>query len=140
MTDRFRDNGACFVCGSGNSIGLNLAFRLDPENGRAWADVIFPAHFQGWEGVVHGGLLATVLDEAMIKAGQAKGIACVTAEITVRFIKPAATDQKYLVEGRIIEDKGKFIVAESEALDSSGTPVARASGKLFRVRARRPDA
>jgi uncharacterized protein (TIGR00369 family) len=139
MTDSFRDNGACFVCGSGNSVGLNLAFRLDPENDCARAEVIFPAHFQGWEGVVHGGLMATVLDEAMIKASQAKGIACVTAEITVRFIKPAATGQEYVVKGRIVEDKGKFIIAESEALDSSGTPVARASGKLFRVRASRLD-
>jgi uncharacterized protein (TIGR00369 family) len=139
MRGRFRDNGACFVCGNGNPAGLNLAFKLDQENGRARADVIFPARFQGWEGVVHGGLLATVLDEAMIKAGQAKEIACVTAEITVRFMKPAAPGQGYVVEGRIIEDKGKFIVAESEALDSSGTPVARASGKLFKIRATRKD-
>ena len=134
MTDSFRDNGACFVCGSGNSSGINLAFKLDPENDGARAHVIFPARFQGWEGVVHGGLLAAVLDEAMIKAGQAKGIACITAEITVRFKKPALIGQEYLIKGRIIEDKGKFILADSEALDPAGTPVACARGKLFVVR------
>jgi len=132
--ETFRDNGACFVCGSGNPAGLKLVFKLDPENGRSGAKVIFPAHFQGWEGVVHGGLLAAVLDEAMIKAGQAKGIACITAEITVRFKKPALIGQEYLIKGRIIEDQGKFITADSEIVNSSGTPIAYARGKLFVVR------
>jgi uncharacterized protein (TIGR00369 family) len=130
----FRDNGTCFVCGGRNAAGLNLAFTLDPENGRSAAHVIFPAHLQGWEGIVHGGLLTAVLDEAMIKAGQAKGIACITAEITVRFKKPALTGQEYLIKGRIIEDQGKFITADSEIVNSSGTPVACARGKLFVVR------
>ena len=135
MMDDFVDDGLCFVCGKKNRRGLRIDFHLVPGEGggAAWAEVVFPVHGQGWRGVAHGGVLAAALDEAMVKAVQSRGKACVTGEITVRFLKPVATERPYRLEGRIVEDKGKMILAESVLLDGASNPVARAAGKLFKV-------
>jgi acyl-coenzyme A thioesterase PaaI-like protein len=70
----------------------------------------------------------------MIYAAGAKGLKTVTGEMTVRYIKPVSTGVAYTLKGRFIEDKGKIVLAESELVDAQGTQVARASGKLFKVR------
>ena len=133
MTDEFRDDRMCFVCGEKNPVGLRLRLRTDPERGESTAEVTFPGHFQGWAGIVHGGLLASVLDEAMIYAVGAKGFTCVTGEITVRYVEPASTGVVYALKGWFIEDKGRIVLAESELLGGAGNQVARASGKLFKI-------
>ena len=134
MSDEFRDDRMCFVCGERNPAGLKLRLRTDPEPGESTAEVTFAGHFQGWAGIVHGGLLATVLDEAMIYAAGAKGLKCVTGEMTVRYVTPAATGVPYSLRGRFIEDKGRIVTAESALLDAEGLEVARASGKLFKIK------
>jgi|WetSurMetagenome_2_1015567.scaffolds.fasta_scaffold470851_2 uncharacterized protein (TIGR00369 family) len=136
MKDEFVDNGFCFVCGQKNTCGLKIDFHFVPESFSAWAEVVFPDHGQGWQGVVHGGVLSAALDEAMIKAAQGRSIACLTGEITVRFLKPVSTGRGYRLDGKIVEDKGKMILAESALTDGAGETVARASGKIFRVRGR----
>jgi uncharacterized protein (TIGR00369 family) len=133
MGDDFRDDRACFVCGEKNPHGLKLKLRVDLERGESAAEVVFEERFQGWAGIVHGGLLATVLDEALIYAAGAKGLKCVTGEMTVRYVKSASTGVRYSLKGRFLEDKGRIVLAESELLDADGTQVARASGKLFKV-------
>jgi acyl-coenzyme A thioesterase PaaI-like protein len=135
MASDFRDDRACFVCGEKNPIGLKLRISMDPERGESTADVLFPEHFQGWAKIVHGGLLATVLDEAMIYAAGAMGFRCVTGEMTVRFVKPASTGVIHKLKGRFVEDKGRIVLAESELRDRDGLEVARATGKLFKVQA-----
>jgi uncharacterized protein (TIGR00369 family) len=133
MTNELRDDRTCFVCGEKNPHGLKLRLRVDPERGESAAEVVFEERFQGWAGVVHGGLLATVLDEALIYAAGAKGLKCVTGEMTVRYVKPVRTGAPYALRGRFLEDKGRMVLAESELLDADGTQVARATGKLFKV-------
>ena len=133
MASEFRDDRVCFVCGEKNPIGLKLRISTDAELGESTAEVVFREDFQGWAGIVHGGLVATVLDEALIYAAGAKGLTCVTGEITVRFVKPASTGVAYTLKGRFLEDKGRIVLAESELVDASGEHVARASGKLFKI-------
>jgi uncharacterized protein (TIGR00369 family) len=137
MDDKFRDDRVCFVCGEKNPLGLKLRLRTDPDRGESLAEVNFAEHFQGWAGIVHGGLVATVLDEAMIYAAGAKGFKCVTGEMTVRYVQPASTGIPYTLKGRFVEDQGRIVLAESFLLDSEGEEVARASGKLFKID--RPD-
>jgi uncharacterized protein (TIGR00369 family) len=133
MTAEFRDDRVCFVCGEKNPIGLHLRIGTNAERGESAAEVRFRDDFQGWTGIVHGGFVAMVLDEALIYAAGAKGHLCVTGEITVRFVKPASTGLPYTLKGRFLEDKGRIVLAESELLDPSGEQVAWASGKLFKV-------
>ena len=135
MTDEFRDDRQCFVCGEKNPAGLKLRLTVDAARGESAAEVTFPAHFQGWAGVVHGGLVATVLDEALIYAAGARGFKCVTGEVTVRYVKPVSTGATYSLKGRFVEDKGRIVLAESFLLDARGEEAARATGKLFKLRA-----
>lgn len=102
--DTFIDDHLCFVCGPENPQGLRLRFRKG--EGSAEAEVVFPAFLQGWQGTVHGGALATVLDEVMVQAAMSVDIRCVTAEITVTYKKPAATGKPYLASGRVVESRG----------------------------------
>ena len=106
MANDVRDDRTCFICGEKNPIGLKLRLRTDPERGESAADVTFPADFQGWSGIVHGGLVASVLDEALIYAAGAKGHTCVTGEITVRYVKPASTGVPYALKGRFRRGQG----------------------------------
>jgi uncharacterized protein (TIGR00369 family) len=133
MDKEFRDDRVCFVCGEKNPIGLKLRIRMDAERGESTAEVTFRDDFQGWAKIAHGGLLATVLDEAMIYAAGAKGIKCVTGEIAVRYVKPASTGVPYELKGRFLQDKGRVVLAESELCDGQGVVVARATGKLIKV-------
>jgi len=129
--ETFTDDQHCFVCGQENPQGLRLRFRKG--EGSAEADVVFPAFLQGWQDTVHGGALATVLDEVMVQAVMSTGIRCVTAEITVAFKKPAATGKPYLASGRVLETRGRLATAEGVVRDEAGTVYAKASAKFLRV-------
>ena len=129
----FTDDHHCFVCGRKNPAGLQLAFCENPQDGGVEAGVSFPDRLQGWRGTVHGGLLATVLDETMIKAAAAAGFKTVTAEITVKYKKPALTGTTYQACGKMLETRGRIILAESRICDASGTIYAQATGKLFKI-------
>jgi uncharacterized protein (TIGR00369 family) len=133
MANEFSDIRECFVCGEKNPAGLRLRIRTDAARGESAVEVTFAEHFQGWAKIVHGGLLATVLDEAMIYAAGAKGLKCVTGEMTVRYVKPASTGVAYSLKGRFVEEKGRIVLAESALLDGDGLEVARATGKLFKI-------
>jgi len=129
----FYDDQNCFVCGKKNLAGLKIEFCENQQSKEVEASVVFPPHLQGWENTVHGGLLATVLDEIMIKAAAAAGIKCVTAEINVKYKKPAFTKTTYQVHGKMLEARGRIITAESRLCDASGQIYAQATGKLFNV-------
>jgi uncharacterized protein (TIGR00369 family) len=129
----FTDDQNCFVCGQKNSAGLGLEFGQNAASNETEARVAFPVQFQGWRSTVHGGLLATVLDEAMIKAAAAAGSKCVTAEITVKFKKPALTGVPCRVAGKVTETRGRIVLAEARINDPDGQVLAQATGKLFKV-------
>jgi uncharacterized protein (TIGR00369 family) len=129
----FNDDQHCFVCGQRNPDGLKIEFHENPLNKEVEAAVVFPPHLQGWQGTVHGGLLATVLDEIMIKAAAAAGNKCVTAEINVKYKKPACTGVAYRACGKMLDARGKIVTAESRLCDASGQIYAQAMGKLFKI-------
>ena len=53
----------CFACGTLNTNGLGLDLHV--ERGRSWVELTYEERFQGWDGIAHGGILATILDEVM---------------------------------------------------------------------------
>jgi uncharacterized protein (TIGR00369 family) len=130
----FNDDQHCFVCGKKNPAGLKIEFHENQRNGEVEAEIVFPPHLQGWQDTVHGGLLATVLDETMIKTAAASGIKCVTAEITVKYKKPAFTGKPYKAYGKTLEVRGRIVSAESRICDASGQIYAQATGKLFKIK------
>jgi acyl-coenzyme A thioesterase PaaI-like protein len=130
----FADNLRCFVCGPKNPIGLRLAFEYDTSARTSRAEWTPTEDFQGWAGILHGGILAALLDEAMVNLAVMCGLRAVTAEMTFRLSRSARIGVPLLVAGRITGSRGRLVLAEGEVSDREGR-VAWAEGKLLRPRA-----
>jgi uncharacterized protein (TIGR00369 family) len=120
----------CFVCGHANPLGLNVRFRVEGEEvvTRFRPD---PMH-AGYPGRLHGGVIATLLDETMgwapcVRAGRF----CVAVELNVRYVKAAPPDRELIVRGRTDSATGRIWEASGEVLDEAGTVYARGKGRYF---------
>ncbi|MFB3881479.1 MAG: PaaI family thioesterase [Armatimonadota bacterium] len=107
----------CFACGAGNPIGLKLQFRFDGDD--YVTDFVVQPEHQGWTGVAHGGLLATVLDEAMARLLWEKGLNAITGRLTVRYHKPLAIGESIRVRARITKQRPLGIETSAEAMRGS---------------------
>ncbi len=124
-----KDSGRCFACGKDNPQGLKLEVRKTPDG--VELDYILPEHFAGWQGIVHGGIVATILDELLAYACNQSDRSMMTAEMSVRYRRPVRTGEPIHGIGRITEDKGRLVLAEARLLDASGQLLAEATGKLM---------
>jgi uncharacterized protein (TIGR00369 family) len=127
-----RDNQRCYVCGTKNPEGLGVHFETDHDARSISARFTPREAHQGFEGIVHGGILSTLLDEAMAKLSLALGIPALTAEMTVTFKAPAAPGEELLITGRLVEETRRLIRAEA-AIERGAVIVAEAKGKLIRI-------
>jgi uncharacterized protein (TIGR00369 family) len=121
----------CFVCGDKNPIGLNVAFYSDDD--RVVAEYTAGRNFEGYHDILHGGILSSLLDEVMIRAVLDKGIFCLTSEINVKFRKMVKIGDKLFLEGRLVEDKGRILVAQGKITNEQNEVVATGEGKFFRA-------
>src|SRR6185503_19657222 len=104
---QIEDNQCCFACGMNNPDGLRIAWKV--EGLIMTAQYVTEAKYQGWKGILHGGIIATLLDEAMTRlAGIVYGGA-LTAEMTVRFIAPAKIGQLLSIRGEILNESRKIV-------------------------------
>ncbi len=120
----------CFICGDENPNGVRCRFRAEGAVVRS----VFKTEnwMAGYEGTVHGGIIGAVLDEALVWAAYAAtGLFGVTAEIRIRYLKPLLVGSVCEVKGRMVENKGKIWVAESELLLEDNTVLSRAEGKVI---------
>lgn len=122
------DNDYCFVCGKGNPLGLSLSFKETHDG--VYASFILERQYQGYKGIIHGGIIAAVLDEAMIKAASQKGFNAITAEITIRFKNPLMIGEKATVAGKVIKKSRRLITARA-TIDKDDIIIAEAEGKLY---------
>ena len=129
---QLRDNERCYVCGKKNPVGLSVDFKNNAE-ARSILGWFTPSQdHQGYEGIVHGGILSSLLDEAMAKLAFSLGIPALTAEITVTFKTPAAPGDELSVFGRITEETHRLILAEAK-IERGPVVIAEAKGKLLRI-------
>jgi len=119
----------CFCCGESNAQGLKLRYRY-PQSGEACTSFTIPDHFTGWKEVVHGGLLAMVLDETMAHACASKGLNGFTGEITVRFRRPVRVGTVVQAAGRILSERRR-VVTTSAQLTAGGATIAEAEATFF---------
>lgn len=121
----------CIVCGQKNvnPNTLNLRFRI--ADGGVEVPYTPDLKHEGFKGIVHGGILCSLLDEIM---GWAAAVDrkryFVTAELNVRFLRPLMVGTSVVVRGRVIEHKFRHSTAEGEIFDESGNVYARATGKF----------
>lgn len=122
----------CFVCGDKNPIGLNVPFYVKGD--RVVAEYTAGAQFEGYRDILHGGILSSLLDEVMIRAVLALGIYALTSEIKVKFKKMVRIGDKLFLEGKLVEDRGKILLAEGKITNQNNQLVAQGEGKFFRVK------
>lgn len=122
----------CFVCGDQNEIGLKAVFTFDGSTART--TVTARRMFEGYKDIYHGGILATLLDEVMIKAILAEDILAVTAEMTVKFKAPVPIGEELTFTGRIVNRKRRLLQTEGAVVGKSGVVYATASGKYIEAR------
>ena len=128
----------CIVCGRDNPHGLHLHLHVEPQTGIVTCDFVpGPAHI-GFEGIIHGGVLSTVLDEAMVWcATWAAKRFCVAGELNVRFRYSASVGQTLRIEARIVSLRSRLIETEGLVRDESGKLLVDATGKYVPVTAAR---
>ena len=114
----------CFACGTLNVHGLGL--ELHASDDRCWTELILPERFQGWEGIAHGGIVSTILDEVMAWALVDHDMWGVTARMTVEFKRPVPIGRLIRGEGRVARVRRRLVDAEGVILDpADGTILAR---------------
>jgi acyl-coenzyme A thioesterase PaaI-like protein len=130
MTAGLIDDGYCFVCGKSNPVGLKVEFTRT-ENG-VKADFFGGKNLQGYKDIVHGGIIATLLDEASVKALLFREIKAVTAEITLRFKNPLFINEHAIINAEIKHERGRIYEVRSEIKKVNGDIIAKSTAKLFR--------
>ena len=124
-----KDFDMCFACGQKNPIGLKLKFNREGKGVRA---EFTPGKLhQGWSGVVHGGIIGCILDEAMSYASMATGANSLTAKMQTRFKLPLQTGQALVITARVTRQTRKLIETEAEMHLADGTPVANSTATMF---------
>jgi len=121
----------CFGCGDLNPKGLKLTFRL--EDGVAVAEFDPDPGHQGYPGLMHGGLVATILDEAMGWAIYGRGIWAMTARMQVRFRRSVPLDRRLRVSARVTSQRHRLVQARAELHDEDGALLAEGEGAFLRV-------
>jgi uncharacterized protein (TIGR00369 family) len=137
---KFETYDNCFVCGKNNPGGLRLCFEINREERTLKTTFVASPVFQGYDDVVHGGIISTLLDEAMSKLAYELGYHAVTGTLDIRFKNPAPVGQPLLVHGEIIEVRNRVIKAKARVEKEDGTPLATATSMLVRQRVSRAGA
>ena len=115
-------------------MGLRLHFEVDGL-ARSIKTVFTPQKVhQGYLDVVHGGIISSVLDEAMANLAFALGYNAVTAKLTVRFKKPLKVGETVVVTGRLVKEAKRAIQAVAVAVKEDGTVISESEGLLMVVR------
>lgn len=128
----FENDEMCFVCGKRNRNGLQLDFELVGED-RIRTEFIPPKRFQGWKDILHGGIIATILDEVMVNTAYLRKIMAVSAKLEIRLRKPAAIGERLIFYGQILKQGAKTLDVKAWAEQENGTVVAEATGLLVKV-------
>lgn len=123
----------CFACGQDNPIGLKLTFSHDGDT--CVASFVADRVFQGYEGIVHGGILATLLDEIMARFVWERSGPAATAKLCVTYRRPAPTGEPIHLRGWITAERrqGRVFETRATATRSDGTVLAEATGLVVRT-------
>ena len=125
------DNNMCYACGKKNEKGLHLEFSFFEQEKRIETTFVPSEHYQGWKGVVHGGIMATVLDEAMAKLIHRLGYHAVTGSLDVRFKDLAKTGEPFTVSAEVTKHSKRLMFTKAVASRGDGKVVAEARAKLM---------
>lgn len=120
----------CFVCGPGNSIGLNVRFRLEDDVCKA--EFTPGTNHVGYDKVTHGGILFSLLDDVMANWLWLQGEQCFTAKADIRYRAQLPVGKTVALEGRCQRRKGRLALMTGQAVRvDTGEVVAEANGRFM---------
>jgi acyl-coenzyme A thioesterase PaaI-like protein len=122
----------CFVCGRENPIGLHMHFYTHAD-GCVYADYIPRAEHQSYPGVMHGGLLTTMLDELIGRTAIASDLWCMTAKLEIRFRKPVPIGEPLKLKGEITKKTSRLLEGRGEIRLKDGTLAVEAIGTYLKI-------
>jgi uncharacterized protein (TIGR00369 family) len=124
----------CFGCGHANATGLRLEFMLAPD-GTVVCVATIPDTFEGPHGYLHGGIIATLLDETMSKSVRAKGLTAMTRHMEIDYRLPVPSAAQIRMEGRVVRSEGRKHWAEARIFDGEDRALAQGKGLFIEVSA-----
>lgn len=136
MTNQQASSRHCFVCGVHNPYGLHLVFKQTGP-GEVTADISVPDHFEGYPGVVHGGIVAAMLDEISGRAHMGEDPSqprfMFTARLELRYRKNVPVGQPLHLVGKALKSKGRTATASGQIFGPDGALLAEAEALLVDV-------
>lgn len=129
--DKMDEMQMCFACGKENPIGLKLEFVKEED--RVSADFTPTMVHQGYSEIMHGGLVTTLLDEAMAKVINIRGIKAVTATLDMKFRNPVLIGKSLKIFGELVEEKKRRCVLKAWLEDEEGKILAEASSIFIKL-------
>jgi acyl-coenzyme A thioesterase PaaI-like protein len=124
----------CFACGEKRSdlSSLQLTFAVVSEN-RVACQLHLGDGYQGYTGVMHGGVISTLLDSAMTHCLFAKDIEAMTAKLNIRFIKPVPINHKILLEAEVCSNR-RCVYNLTSAISLDGEVLAKGDAKFITIK------
>jgi len=123
----------CFGCGQANPAGLKLEFSKTAEN-VVVSHAIVSENYEGPPGYLHGGIIATLLDEAMSKANRAQGVTAMTRQMQVEYLRPVPSGSSIRIEGSVTRSEGRKHWTEACIQNAEGVVLAHATGLFIAIR------
>jgi acyl-coenzyme A thioesterase PaaI-like protein len=123
--------GMCFGCGKSNAIGLKLEFRREGDEVRA--EFTPGSQYQSWPGMVHGGIVICMLDEAMSYAAYFGGFTCITAKLEARLKQMVPIGEPLVITSSITRYTRKLVDTRAEIRLQDGTVAAEGTSTQFFV-------
>jgi uncharacterized protein (TIGR00369 family) len=127
----------CFGCGRNNPEGMRLKFIYDEDSDSFVCRFRLGKRFTGPPGHCHGGIIATILDEAMGKVNKLRHVIALTSEITVNYLKPVPLNRPLRVESREVRVRGRRHINMAEIRNQKGEVLARSKGLFIAIDAKR---
>jgi uncharacterized protein (TIGR00369 family) len=123
----------CFACGKNNPEGMRLKFAYDEEHDRFVCRFRLGKRYTGPPGHCHGGIIATILDEAMGKVNKLRHVVALTSQITIDYLKPVPLNKPLRVESREVRVRGRKHTNMAEILNQKGDVLARSHGLFIAI-------
>jgi uncharacterized protein (TIGR00369 family) len=123
----------CFGCSPDNAHGLRLRFVDNTADVTVSASFKIARRFEGPPGHVHGGIIATILDEAMGKVNRQKGVVALTRQMAIDFLHPVPLDVPLRAKGWVVRQEGRKHFHAGEILTPDGKVLARSTGLFIAI-------
>ena len=120
---------SCFACGQLNAVGLRLVLHVQGDT--CWTETTLASDFQGWEGITHGGIIATILDEVMGWALASADSWGYTARLTIEYRHPAPIGRRVRAEGLLVERRRRLLTTRARLVDAETGELLATADALY---------